>query len=237
MNPERRRGRGPMKSWRRSRWMPSPSSARISPPLGSTTMLSGPSFGPAHLVVVDEHDLPVTLEDGSAVGVGGRGLSALEQAETGLGGDLVGEARGRDSTPAGSDTSAPYPVDRRVIAAAPGAAIASTLPATAMPKAPATLAWIALRRDRRSGTYLACRGIQTASDAASSQVRGCLGLAVAVGFEPTVGVTPHNISSVAPSAARTRHRAEPYRRAGASKKPAAGPTSWADAVVRERPRR
>ena len=36
-------------------------------------------------------------------------------------------------------------------------------------------------------------------------------LAVAVGFEPTVGLTPHNISSVAPSAARTRHREERYR--------------------------
>lgn len=35
-------------------------------------------------------------------------------------------------------------------------------------------------------------------------------LAVAVGFEPTVGVTPHNISSVAPSAARTRHREKRY---------------------------
>ena len=31
-------------------------------------------------------------------------------------------------------------------------------------------------------------------------------LAVTVGFEPTVGVNLHNISSVAPSAARTRHR-------------------------------
>jgi site-specific DNA recombinase len=40
-------------------------------------------------------------------------------------------------------------------------------------------------------------------------------LAVAVGFEPTVGLTPHNISSVAPSAARTRHRRRDYRR-GAS---------------------
>lgn len=36
-------------------------------------------------------------------------------------------------------------------------------------------------------------------------------LAVAVGFEPTVGLTPHIISSDAPSAARTRHRGEPYR--------------------------
>lgn len=33
-------------------------------------------------------------------------------------------------------------------------------------------------------------------------------LAVAVGFEPTVGLTPHIISSDAPSAARTRHRNE-----------------------------
>ena len=40
---------------------------------------------------------------------------------------------------------------------------------------------------------------------------GGLHHAVAVGFEPTVGVNPHNISSVAPSAARTRHRGEPYR--------------------------
>ena len=31
-------------------------------------------------------------------------------------------------------------------------------------------------------------------------------MAVTVGFEPTVGVNLHNISSVAPSAARTRHR-------------------------------
>src|SRR4051812_27940586 len=46
-------------------------------------------------------------------------------------------------------------------------------------------------------------------------------LAVAVGFEPTVGLTPHNISSVAPSAARTRHRAEGYRRRPAGRNPAA----------------
>src|SRR3954453_21054927 len=45
-------------------------------------------------------------------------------------------------------------------------------------------------------------------------------LAVAVGFEPTVGLTPHNISSVAPSAARTRHRAEGYRRRPAGRNPA-----------------
>jgi thiol-disulfide isomerase/thioredoxin len=36
-------------------------------------------------------------------------------------------------------------------------------------------------------------------------------LAVAVGFEPTVGLTPHSISSAAPSAARTRHRRRGYR--------------------------
>ena len=38
---------------------------------------------------------------------------------------------------------------------------------------------------------------------------------MAVGFEPTVGLTPHNISSVAPSAARTRHRRRDYRTADA----------------------
>jgi hypothetical protein len=31
-------------------------------------------------------------------------------------------------------------------------------------------------------------------------------LAVTVGFEPTLALTPNNISSVAPSAARTRHQ-------------------------------
>ncbi len=31
-------------------------------------------------------------------------------------------------------------------------------------------------------------------------------LAVTVGFEPTLAFTPNNISSVAPSAARTRHQ-------------------------------
>ncbi len=35
-------------------------------------------------------------------------------------------------------------------------------------------------------------------------------MAVTVGFEPTVGVNLHNISSVAPSAARTRHRGIVY---------------------------
>ena len=40
--------------------------------------------------------------------------------------------------------------------------------------------------------------------------RASADLAVAVGFEPTVGLTPHNISSVAPSAARTRHREKRY---------------------------
>ena len=58
-------------------------------------------------------------------------------------------------------------------------------------------------------------------------------LAVAVGFEPTVGLTPHIISSDAPSAARTRHRAEHYRRGSASRKS----TSWARAVVSEGVRR
>ena len=33
-------------------------------------------------------------------------------------------------------------------------------------------------------------------------------LAVTVGFEPTLALTPNNISSVAPSAARTRHQPE-----------------------------
>jgi hypothetical protein len=33
-------------------------------------------------------------------------------------------------------------------------------------------------------------------------------LAVTVGFEPTLAFTPNNISSVAPSAARTRHQPE-----------------------------
>ena len=35
-------------------------------------------------------------------------------------------------------------------------------------------------------------------------------MAVTVGFEPTVGLHPHNFSRVAPSAARTRHRGEDY---------------------------
>ena len=43
---------------------------------------------------------------------------------------------------------------------------------------------------------------------------GGLHRAVAVGFEPTVGLTPHIISSDAPSAARTRHRGRGYRNAG-----------------------
>ena len=33
-------------------------------------------------------------------------------------------------------------------------------------------------------------------------------IAVTVGFEPTLAFTPNNISSVAPSAARTRHQPE-----------------------------
>ena len=60
-------------------------------------------------------------------------------------------------------------------------------------------------------------------------------MAVAVGFEPTVGLTPHIISSDAPSAARTRHRAEHYRRVSASRKQ--GSSSWADAVASEGVRR
>ena len=44
-------------------------------------------------------------------------------------------------------------------------------------------------------------------------------MAVAVGFEPTVGLTPHIISSDAPSAARTRHREVPYRTGHDSRKP------------------
>jgi hypothetical protein len=35
---------------------------------------------------------------------------------------------------------------------------------------------------------------------------GPFSLAVTVGFEPTLALTPNNISSVAPSAARTRHQ-------------------------------
>ena len=35
-------------------------------------------------------------------------------------------------------------------------------------------------------------------------------MAVTVGFEPTVGVNPHNFSRVAPSAARTRHHEVGY---------------------------
>ena len=41
-------------------------------------------------------------------------------------------------------------------------------------------------------------------------------MAVTVGFEPTVGVNLHNISSVAPSAARTRHRGKAYDTTGLS---------------------
>ena len=37
-------------------------------------------------------------------------------------------------------------------------------------------------------------------------------MAVAVGFEPTVAVTPHSISSAAPSAARTRYLGDPRYR-------------------------
>lgn len=44
-------------------------------------------------------------------------------------------------------------------------------------------------------------------------------LAVTVGFEPTVGVNLHNISSVAPSAARTRHRREAYDRSADAANP------------------
>ena len=41
-------------------------------------------------------------------------------------------------------------------------------------------------------------------------------MAVTVGFEPTVGVNPHNFSRVAPSAARTRHRQVDYYIGGSS---------------------
>lgn len=46
-------------------------------------------------------------------------------------------------------------------------------------------------------------------------------LAVTVGFEPTLAVTPNNISSVAPSAARTRHQTTPllYRKRPVPPKP------------------
>ena len=39
-------------------------------------------------------------------------------------------------------------------------------------------------------------------------------VAVTVGFEPTLAFTPNNISSVAPSAARTRHRGRVYATTG-----------------------
>ena len=39
---------------------------------------------------------------------------------------------------------------------------------------------------------------------------GRAAVAVALGFEPRVAVTPHSISSAAPSAARTRYLTQPY---------------------------
>src|SRR3546814_1147500 len=57
-------------------------------------------------------------------------------------------------------------------------------------------------------------------------------MAVAVGFEPTVGLTPHIISSDAPSAARTRHRRRDYRKQPARPKSRQVITAWVW-VVRE----
>lgn len=60
-------------------------------------------------------------------------------------------------------------------------------------------------------------------------------MAVAVGFEPTVGLTPHIISSDAPSAARTRHRGVPYRTP--ARHPPVGLASGSDPVQEEDERR
>eukprot|EP01032_Pedospumella_encystans_P038021 gene38021-43065_t len=65
-------------------------------------------------------------------------------------------------------------------------------------------------------------GTREAGDPAQIDVWTGSHLAVAVGFEPTVGLTPHIISSDAPSAARTRHRREGYRSAGATVKSGSG---------------
>lgn len=59
-----------------------------------------------------------------------------------------------------------------------------------------------------------CEKVKTPDITAIPVKIGGLHRAVAVGFEPTVGLSPHIISSDAPSAARTRHRGRGYRKPG-----------------------